>query len=79
MGRTQMAHLLWLIRTRFSAPMKLFSDSSRKQTLNIVASPQCNCGSASEDIQHYLFACLRYNDQRNNLTASVNFLPNLTY
>ena len=33
--------------------------------VNIVASPQCNYVSASEVIQHYFFACPRYNDQRN--------------
>ena len=44
--------------------------------VNIVANAQCNCDSASEDTQHYVFACPRYNHQRNNLTVS-QLLSNL--
>lgn len=43
--------------------------------INIVASPNCNCGFPREDAEHFFFFCKRYSLLRNDLLHSLIWVP----
>ena len=53
-------------------------NSDLYHNLHVVESPQCQCGSASEDAAHYLLHCQLFAVARQDLVNSVNLITNVT-
>ena len=44
---------------------------------NIIESPSCACGATVENTYHFLFACDRYNLQRNEMFQALSDIPHI--